>query len=66
MEHSGSDLTGAGQGDGEHIDMNFAGAETATVSGELYRYQDEWKSQAAGRGHASDLAGIAMDLGIDI
>ncbi|WP_405675502.1 VWA domain-containing protein [Streptomyces sp. NBC_01511] len=43
-----------------------AGAETAYVSGELYRRGGGWKFRAVGQGYASGLAGLASDFGITV
>ncbi|MET9604309.1 VWA domain-containing protein [Streptomyces sp. NPDC006512] len=43
-----------------------AGAETAFVSGELYRRAGAWKFRAVGQGYASGLAGLATDFGITV
>ncbi|MEV0579490.1 VWA domain-containing protein [Streptomyces sp. NPDC050392] len=43
-----------------------AGAETAYVSGELYRRAGGWKFRAVGQGYASGLAGLATDFGISV
>src|SRR3954453_13864099 len=40
--------------------------ETAMLSGELYRRNDQWKFRAVGQGYASGLAGIATDFGISV
>ncbi len=42
-----------------------ASTETAFVSAEIYRRNDEWKFRAVGQGYASGLAGLASDFGID-
>ncbi|MFN2562208.1 MAG: TerD family protein [Jatrophihabitans sp.] len=42
-----------------------AGAETAFLSGEIYRRDNGWKFRAVGQGYASGLAGLAGDFGID-
>jgi stress response protein SCP2 len=43
-----------------------AAQETAMVSGELYRRNDQWKFRAIGQGYASGLAGLAADYGITV
>ncbi|HEU5267408.1 MAG TPA: TerD family protein [Jatrophihabitans sp.] len=43
-----------------------ASAETAMVSGELYRRNGQWKFRAVGQGYASGLAGLATDFGISV
>lgn len=43
-----------------------AGAETAYVSGELYRRDGGWKFRAVGQGYADGLAGLATDFGISV
>ncbi|MFI7367359.1 VWA domain-containing protein [Streptomyces sp. NPDC050149] len=43
-----------------------AGAETAYVSGELYRRAGGWKFRAVGQGYADGLAGLATDFGISV
>jgi hypothetical protein len=43
-----------------------AGAETAYVSGELYRRDGGWKFRAVGQGYAAGLAGLATDFGISV
>jgi stress response protein SCP2 len=43
-----------------------AAQETAMVSGELYRRNDQWKFRAIGQGYASGLAGLATDYGITV
>lgn len=43
-----------------------AGAETAFVSGELYRRNGQWKFRAVGQGYSSGLAGLATDFGISV
>ncbi|MER6115927.1 VWA domain-containing protein [Streptomyces sp. NPDC001743] len=43
-----------------------AGAETAYVSGELYRRDGGWKFRAVGQGYADGLAGLATDFGITV
>ncbi|WP_371601860.1 VWA domain-containing protein [Streptomyces sp. NBC_01220] len=48
-----------------HFDME-AGAETAYVSGELYRRAGGWKFRAVGQGYADGLAGLATDFGISV
>ncbi|MFJ6437348.1 VWA domain-containing protein [Streptomyces sp. NPDC091416] len=47
------------------FDMD-AGAETAYVSGELYRRAGGWKFRAAGQGYTNGLAGLATDFGISV
>ena len=42
-----------------------AATETAFVSAEIYRRNEEWKFRAVGQGYASGLAGLAADFGID-
>jgi hypothetical protein len=42
-----------------------ASTETAFVSAEIYRRNEEWKFRAVGQGYASGLAGLASDFGID-
>lgn len=42
-----------------------ASTETAFLSAEIYRRNDEWKFRAVGQGYASGLAGLAADFGID-
>ena len=42
-----------------------ASTETAFVSAEIYRRNEEWKFRAVGQGYASGLAGLAADFGID-
>ena len=43
-----------------------ADAETAFVTGELYRRDTGWKFRAIGQGYSSGLAGLAADFGIDV
>ncbi|ARZ69014.1 stress response protein [Streptomyces albireticuli] len=43
-----------------------ATAETAFVSGELYRRAGQWKFRAVGQGYAAGLAGLATDFGISV
>ncbi|MCD9143729.1 VWA domain-containing protein [Streptomyces albireticuli] len=43
-----------------------ATAETAFVSGELYRRAGQWKFRAVGQGYAAGLAGLATDFGITV
>ncbi|MEW2178443.1 VWA domain-containing protein [Streptomyces sp. NPDC005406] len=43
-----------------------AGAETAYVSGELYRRDGGWKFRAVGQGYTNGLAGLATDFGISV
>ncbi len=43
-----------------------AAAETAFVSGELYRRNGQWKFRAVGQGYSSGLAGLATDFGISV
>jgi stress response protein SCP2 len=43
-----------------------ASEETAMVSGELYRRNNQWKFRAIGQGYASGLAGLATDYGISV
>ncbi|MER6531095.1 TerD family protein [Streptomyces sp. NPDC001508] len=58
--HGGAELT--------RYDLAAGGLsnETALVFGELYRHGAEWKFRAVGQGHASGLAGIAADYGVDV
>jgi stress response protein SCP2 len=43
-----------------------ASAETAMVTGELYRRNGQWKFRAVGQGYAAGLAGLATDFGISV
>jgi stress response protein SCP2 len=43
-----------------------ADAETAMVTGELYRRAGRWRFRAVGQGYASGLAGLATDFGITV
>ncbi|WP_375500120.1 TerD family protein [uncultured Jatrophihabitans sp.] len=42
-----------------------AGPETAFVSAEIYRRNDQWKFRAVGQGYSTGLAGLAADFGIE-
>ncbi len=42
-----------------------AGSETAFLSAEIYRRNDQWKFRAVGQGYSSGLAGLAADFGIE-
>ncbi|MDQ2796751.1 MAG: TerD family protein [Actinomycetota bacterium] len=43
-----------------------ASDETAFLSGELYRRNEQWKFRAVGQGYPTGLAGIATDFGISV
>ncbi len=43
-----------------------ADAETAFVTGEVYRHDGGWKFRAVGQGYASGLEGLAGDFGITV
>lgn len=58
-------LEGASGAELARFDME-AGAETAYVSGELYRRDGGWKFRAVGQGYTDGLAGLATDFGISV
>ncbi len=56
----------ASSGDPQATFAMSADAETAFVSGELYRRGDGWKLRAVAQGYSSGLAGLATDFGISV